>query len=75
MLTDCSNAAAASSGFVNLVTCLTAKIVDASIDSRYHRGPGDGMPENIQPRAFKTAFLQILDLVEERDVARYPAKA
>src|SRR5438067_699198 len=34
----------AATGFVNIVTCLTAKTTDPSIDCRYHREPGDGMP-------------------------------
>jgi DNA (cytosine-5)-methyltransferase 1 len=39
------NAPAAKSGFVNIVTCLAAKIVDPTIDCRYYREPGGGMPE------------------------------
>jgi hypothetical protein len=37
------HAPAAATGFVNIVTCLTAKAVDRTVDCRYHREPGDGM--------------------------------
>src|SRR5438132_786576 len=29
----------------NLTTCLISKVVEPDIDCRYHREPGDGMPE------------------------------
>lgn len=35
----------ATSAFTNIVTCLISNVVDNSIDPRYHRKPGDGMPE------------------------------
>jgi DNA (cytosine-5)-methyltransferase 1 len=37
-------AESASSGFVNVLTCLMAKVVDGQVDCRYHRPPGDNMP-------------------------------
>ncbi|MEA5418179.1 hypothetical protein VB712_03015 [Spirulina sp. CCNP1310] len=34
----------ATSGYLNLLTCLVCSSVDDSIDPRYHRRPGKGMP-------------------------------
>lgn len=34
----------ATSGYLNLLTCLVCSTVDDSIDPRYHRQPGKGMP-------------------------------
>lgn len=35
----------ATSGYLNLLTCLVCASVDDNIDPRYHRQPGKGMPE------------------------------
>lgn len=35
----------ATSGYLNLLTCLVCSSIDANIDPRYHRKPGKSMPE------------------------------
>lgn len=35
----------ANSAITNLTTCIVSKVVEPVIDCRYHREPGDGMPE------------------------------
>lgn len=34
----------ATSGYLNLITCLICSSVDTNVDPRYHRKPGNGMP-------------------------------
>ena len=42
----------ASSGYLNLITCLICTSADNSIDPRYHRKPGNGMPAPDNPNAW-----------------------
>lgn len=42
----------ARTAFTNIVTCLVCKAVDNNVDPRYHRKPGNGMPEPPSGRDF-----------------------
>lgn len=42
----------ARTAFTNIVTCLVCKAVDNKVDPRYHRKPGNGMPEPPSGRDF-----------------------
>jgi hypothetical protein len=42
-----TNIDTATSGYLNLLTCLICTSVDNSVDPRFHRKPGNGMPKPI----------------------------
>lgn len=42
----------ATSGYLNLITCLTCSSLNDEIDPRYHRKPGKGMPEPENPEGW-----------------------